>query len=180
MDTALMEEARQAVAGDKDAFVRLMLTMEQMLYRVARSMLKTDSECLDAVQEAVVCAYTSIHLLREPRFFKTWLVRILLNVCYRMLREQVKVVPFAEPFRAEAEERFESKVELQEALDSLDDDLRLAIRLHYYEGFTIREMADILQIAEGTIKSRLVKARRLLANWYAYPNGERGAVTNEG
>ncbi|WP_164684785.1 sigma factor [Brevibacillus reuszeri] len=60
--------------------------MEQTLYRVSRSILKTEHECLDAVQEAVLNAFHSIHTLREPRFFKTWLIRIVTNICYRIAR----------------------------------------------------------------------------------------------
>ncbi|MGG1660047.1 sigma-70 family RNA polymerase sigma factor [Brevibacillus sp. NRS-1366] len=177
MEANFIQDVECAVAGEKEAFVRLMMDMEQTLYRVSRSILKTDSECLDAVQEAVLNAFHSIHTLREPRFFKTWLIRILMNVCYRLAREKNKVILLSQPEREETVSPFESNVELQQALESLEKDLQLVIHLHYFEGFTIKEMARIMQIAEGTIKSRLVKARATLANWYTSAEGERGCVT---
>jgi len=168
------QDIERAIAGEKEAFVRLIKSMEQPLYRVSRSILKTDNECLDAVQEAVMNAFHSIHTLREPRFFKTWLIRILMNVCYRMAREKNKVVMLSLPETAESTNQFEAHVELQQALKSLDEELRMLIHLHYFEGFTVKEMAEILQTAEGTLKSRLVKARALLAKWYAPADEQRG------
>jgi RNA polymerase sigma factor (sigma-70 family) len=140
-----------------------------------RSILKTENECFDAVQEAVLNAYHSVQTLREPRYFQTWMIRILINVCYRIIREKSKVVPLLDPQREETTaSRIEQQVELKVALESLADDLRLPLELHYFEGFTVREIAEILQVAEGTIKSRLVKARAKLAQWYAH--AERGWV----
>ncbi|NGQ95266.1 sigma-70 family RNA polymerase sigma factor [Brevibacillus sp. SYP-B805] len=179
MDAAFVEDAERAVAGEKEAFVRLVMGMERTLYRVSRSILKSDSECVDAVQEAVLNAYHAVHTLREPRFFKTWMVQILMNVCYRMAREKTKVVLLPDPERRETERSLEAHVELREALDALEEDLRLAIELHYLEGFTVKEMAEILQVAEGTIKSRLAKARTKLASWFLSDDGERGWVIYE-
>ncbi|WP_312112500.1 sigma-70 family RNA polymerase sigma factor [Brevibacillus reuszeri] len=179
MEPNFIQDVERAISGEKEAFVRLMMSMEQTLYRVSRSILKTDHECLDAVQEAVLNAFHSIHTLREPRFFKTWLIRIVMNVCYRIAREQNKVILFSHPENSEAVNRFEAHVELQQALESLNEELRLLIQLHYFEGFTVREMAELLQVAEGTLKSRLVKARERLAKWYTASSTERSGITYE-
>jgi RNA polymerase sigma factor (sigma-70 family) len=176
VETDWIEDAERAAAGEKEAFVRLMMRMEGTLYRVARSILKTENECFDAVQEAVLNAYHSVQALREPRYFQTWMIRILINVCYRIIREKSKVVPLLDPQREETSSRFEQQVELKVALESLEEDLRLPLELHYFEGFTVREIAEILQVAEGTIKSRLVKARAKLAKWYTRAEGKRGWV----
>ncbi|MDQ0494528.1 DUF5643 domain-containing protein [Paenibacillus brasilensis] len=89
----------QARHGDRKAFVALMKHMESDMYGMARSILRSNEDCADAMQEAMLKAYKSLGELREPRYFKTWLLRILINECHLILRKQKRVVPVAEFIR---------------------------------------------------------------------------------
>ena len=75
----------QAIQGDREAFIRLIRDIENSLYNTAKSMLRKEEDVADAIQETILNAYKSVHTLREPRYFKTWLFRILINECNTML-----------------------------------------------------------------------------------------------
>lgn len=152
-----------AQKGNKDAFVRLITATEKSLYRVAKAILKSDNECADAIQEAILKAFKSIGGVREPQYFKTWLTKIVINECNRILRNNRKVIPIEEYMdQAYTLDAYE-KIEIQEAVDSLDDEFRVVVILFYFEDMTIRDIAGTLEIPEGTVKSRLSRARERLS-----------------
>ena len=150
--------------GDKDAFVRLIKDMESSLYKVSRAILLSDSECLDAVQETILIAYTNIHQVREPKFFKTWITRILINECNKIRKVQTKIVKMDSYLEPSTTEKPEVFVDLQTAIDSLEADLRTVITLYYYEDLSVKDIGTILDIAVGTVKSRLNRARTKLGS----------------
>ncbi|WP_244235324.1 sigma-70 family RNA polymerase sigma factor [Paenibacillus lautus] len=155
-------DVRLARLGDPEAFSRLILANERNLYGLARLYLKREEDCADAVQETVVKSFAAMPALKEPAYFKTWLSRILIHECLQLLRSQqrqrtvarVDEVADAMPYEA---------IELKEAVAHLEDDLRRVIQLHYYRDMPIRAIAKIAGIPEGTVKSRLYRARAILA-----------------
>lgn len=155
---------KRAQLGDKEAFVQLIKGMESSLYKVSKAILLSDSECLDAVQETILIAYTNIHQVREPKFFKTWITRILINECNKIRKVQTKIVKMDDYLVPATNEYPEVFVDLQTAIDSLEPDLRTVITLYYYEDLSIKEIGAILEIAVGTVKSRLNRARTKLSN----------------
>jgi len=146
---------------DRNEFTEKVLEAEGTLYRVAMSILKNDEDCADAVQEAILLAYGKLHTLREERYFKTWLCRILIRVCHRMARERKRLVRLEEYMEAAPAEETRCP-DLYTAIMELDADLRLVVTLHYVEGFKTAEIARMLGVPEGTVKSRLSRARRAL------------------
>jgi RNA polymerase sigma-70 factor, ECF subfamily len=172
------DDVRKAQQGDHDAFIRLIKNVEETLFRVASSILKSDHEKLDAAQEAIIKAYISLPTLNHPRFFKTWIIRILIRECLRLARSQKKIVPMAEMIETTVQERFEHRIELDEAILSLDEDHRTVIHLYYIEDLPIKDIAEILEQQEGTIKSRLSRARKRLSEILS-ENDKVGGFTNE-
>lgn len=81
---------------DKQEFTQRVLEAETSLYRVAKSIVINEGDCEDAVQEAILIAYDKISSLKNEQFFKTWLIRILINECYRLLRKRKGMVSFEE------------------------------------------------------------------------------------
>lgn len=155
---------------DKQSFGALVLQNEQQLYRVAKSLLKNDEDCADAAQEAVAKAYANLHTLREDRYAKTWPVRILINTCYRILKETSRNLPLDEKANTvdgmlQGSSKIETRQqysELYEALLELPRDLRMVLVLYYLEGYSIKEIAQILQLPSGTVKSRMSRGREQL------------------
>lgn len=146
---------------DKDKFTEQVLEAETTMYRIAKSILVCDADCEDAVQEAVLKAYAKLHTLREERYFKTWLVRILINECYRKKRVQHKTVPFEE-YTVHQPVFNDNYSELYQAVMKLKTQIRITIVLHYIEGYSVEEVGKILKIPAGTVKSRLHSGRKLL------------------
>lgn len=145
---------------DKDKFTEKVLEAEETMYRVAKSIMVNDFDCEDAVSEAVLKAYEKLHTLREERYFKTWLIRILINECYRKKRSP-KIIPLDE-YAESLTARDESCSELYGAVMRLAPKLRIVIVLHCVEGYSVEEVGKILKIPAGTVKSRLYKGRKQL------------------
>lgn len=148
----------------KETFSKLVLESEQTLYRISMSMLKNEADCEDAVQTAILTAFEKLSSLKKEEYFRTWLVRILINVCNKQLGRRGKVL-YLEDNEYTAEPYVEShdkNVELKIALENLPQKFRQVIVLFYIEGFSVTDIKKILNIPEGTVKSRLSKGRSLL------------------
>jgi RNA polymerase sigma-70 factor (ECF subfamily) len=144
---------------NKNDFAEQVMAAEATLYHISKSILKNDCDWADAVQETIIKAYSKLHGLRDDRFFKTWLCRILINECYQICRANKRVVPLEDYMEAECTSKQQNDLGLFDAIMELKTELRLVIVLHYIEGFQTVEMAKILKIPEGTVKSRLSRAR---------------------
>jgi RNA polymerase sigma-70 factor (ECF subfamily) len=144
---------------NKNDFAEKVTAAEATLYHISKSILKNDCDCADAVQETIITAYSKLHSLRDERFFKTWLCRILINECYQICRANKRVVSLEDYMEADYASVQQNNLGLFDAIMELKTDLRLVIVLHYIEGFQTTEMAEMLKIPEGTVKSRLSRAR---------------------
>ncbi len=143
---------------DKQTFTELVLEAEDTLYRVAWSILRNNTDAQDAVQEAVLRAWEKLDSLRETRYFRTWLTRILIRECYRLRRAGSVLLPLEELPETAAPGRGEIWRELQ----ALPEALRLPVVLHYIEGYSVSETGTLLRLPTGTVKSRLSRARGIL------------------
>ena len=142
-----------------DEFARRVEALRPVIYRVCRAQLSSSHDREDAAQEAVLRAWEKRNGLREPRFFETWFVRILINACHDIQRRSRRTVTMdAPPERApEPENR-----DLALALTALEEKQRMCVLLHYIEGYSVREVARILGIGESAVKLRLMRGRRKL------------------
>ena len=144
---------------NKVDFVRRVRGCERRLYRVARTLLSRDTDCEDAVQEALLRAWARRSSLREEAYFETWLIRILINECKNIYRRNPQAE--AELPQNLSEAAYETSP-LFDALQALPQKLRITLELHYIEGYKTREIAKLLNLPESTVKWRLAKARRIL------------------
>lgn len=155
-----MEELiRRARAGNSDAFVELMERQKGMLYKVARSYLHNDADAADAIGETVLACFEKLDTLRQPRYFRTWLVRILIRKCQDILRQRGRSVPLDEIAPVGRDEPGHTRVEFLDLLDSLDEKYRTVLLLYYGEGFTVKEIAQAMDWKVETVKTRLKRAR---------------------
>lgn len=167
------EEVKLAINGDTQAFTKLIKECEATLYRVAKGILKSDHECADAIQESILKAFKRINTLKNPQFFKTWLVRILINECYYIVKQNNKVF-FIENINELAYEEDNSfdDIDIDKAIQQLVPEQQVIIILFYYEEFSIKEIMEMLNLREGTVKSRLHRARLHLAKLLKIQLGE--------
>ncbi len=147
---------------NKNTFIDKVLEAESTLYRVSKSILIHDQDCEDAVQGAILKAYNKLATLKEEEYFKTWLIRILINECYSLKRKEYPKVSYEEYFEFAKADDKEDYSELYLAIQKLPERIRITIVLYYVEGYSVEEIKQILKIPAGTVKSRLAKGRKLL------------------
>lgn len=143
-----------------EEFVRQLSDAEKSLYRVAKSILKNDEDCADAVQSAALKAFDKLHTLKNEKYFRTWLTRILINESYQILRDRREQVSYEEYM--EGQESTSEYSEVFAALMELEDMYRVPFSLHYIEGYSTREISKLLDISVSNVKIRLSRARTKL------------------
>ena len=148
----------------KEEFTEGITAMTEQLYRVSCGLLRSEADREDAVQETILLAWEKLHTLKHEEFFRTWVVRILINECRGIGRQRGRVLPMDELSASvdEAAPSDEQTRELRRAVMALPDTLRLPVILHYVEGYGVTEAGKILGIPAGTVKSRLSRARKQL------------------
>ena len=141
-------------------FSRQVETLGPTLFRVAFAILRNRTDCEDAAQNAVLKAYRNLGSLKQRSYFKTWLISILKNECFDMLKRRRPTVDVAE--RELSYEMAVPDLDLNRAFDQLSIEERLTITLYYYEGYDTREIAKLTDVSEGTVRSRLSRGRASL------------------
>ena len=147
----------------RETFTDLVLDSEPTLYRVAMSMLRNEKDCEDAVQTAILTAYEKLGTLKHEEYFKTWLMRILINVCNKQLKSASKTTELNDTDLSSGNAEVSSEIRI--AIESLPVKIRQVIVLYYIEDFSVKEIKSIVKIPEGTVKSRLSKGRALLKDY---------------
>lgn len=140
-----------------DEFSKRIVAMMQTLYRVSYSQLSQSCDRDEAVQECLYKAWGKRRQLKDEHYMQTWVIRILINECHNIHRKRSRELPLDE--LPEQVAPADADYELHDALLNLDEKLRLPILLHYIEGFTVSEIADILRWPQGTVKSRMNRGR---------------------
>jgi RNA polymerase sigma-70 factor, ECF subfamily len=157
-DFGAVNEVSRAVSGDRDAFARLILAHKESLYRIALSFLGHEQDVEDAISETILKAFRSIGSLRTPDYFKTWLVRILINECRDALRRR-KSQPDGCMIELPVHDKELDRVDLLAVVMQLPDELRAVAVLFYYEDMTGEEIAGLLGLNKVTVRTRLSRAR---------------------
>jgi RNA polymerase sigma-70 factor, ECF subfamily len=159
-----------AKKGDKEAFVSLISESKLTLYRVAKAMLKNETDIEDAIQTTIIKAYENIGRLKNDQYFTTWVVKILINQCNEIIRSYKKTVQVENIGDADTYYDSYRDIDLQKALHSLNEDLRVVTVMFYYMDLAQAEIAKALRIPEGTVRSRLSRAREKLYNMLELQN----------
>lgn len=153
---------KKAKKGNEESFFKLIETNKLALYKAAKSILNNDDDVADAIQETIISAYRNIKSLKDDSYFKTWLTKILINKCKDIMAKNKEVL-ILDNYKEEGyTQEFLSKFEIEDMLNGLSKEQKLVISLYYISQFNTREISEILKESEGTIKSRLSRARNKL------------------
>ena len=145
---------------DEQRFTRRLLDSEQMLYRIACALLRSEADRQDAMQETAMKAWKNRDGLREEQYFKTWISRIMVNECHNLHRKNSRMIPTETmPDRA-APDHGDGETRLM--LESLPEKQRVPLVLHYLEGFSLEEIAQVQHISLSLVKYRMHQARKAL------------------
>jgi RNA polymerase sigma-70 factor, ECF subfamily len=175
------ELVRRALARDEGAFRAIMQKYNRRLYRIARGVLRNNTDAEDAVQDAYVSAFTNLATYRGESTLAAWLSRIVMNEALGRLRRKRPTVDLTvlEPMRGEAEiiqfplstsnddpERTMAQRQIlqlvEQATDNLTEAFRLVFVTRVIEGMSVEETSELLGIKPETVKTRLHRARQLV------------------
>lgn len=135
---------------------------ENDIYRVAFVYVKNQNDALDVVQETAYQSFKSIKSLKEPKYFKTWLIRIAINCALDLLRKHKNILPLNSEFEnfipGDFNEDIFEEITLNELIDCLNEDEKSVIILRFYDDLTIKEVSNTLEIPLGTAKTILYRA----------------------
>lgn len=161
---------KKAMRGDPDAFAELIEHYKIDLYKTAYAILNNNEDAADAIQNTILICFERIRDLREAKYFKTWMTRILINECRQIIRENQKSCKLEDyreiSYSGALEDDSIEQVEFREMLQHLDEKYRVVVVLYYSQRCRVREIARLLEISENTVKTRLKRAREQLAKEY--------------
>ncbi len=151
-------KVKKAIKGDDKSFLELINEQSEKLYKIAYSYVKNEQMALDIMQETTYKAYMSIGKLKEPKYFNTWLIKILINESLSSLNKEKHLTHFNNDIsedRTDYISKSENKLDIILELDKIDKKYRDVITLKYFDDLTSKEIAEILEIPLGTVKTYL-------------------------
>jgi RNA polymerase sigma-70 factor (ECF subfamily) len=161
----------RVVEGDHQAFNQIMRNHEDRVFSVCLRIMGDRDHALDATQETFLTAFRKADQFQGNSALGTWIYRIAVNTCYDQLRKQKRrrtdpMPEYLDPSDHSAEQAVDSaalRPEIRQALLAIPADFRSAVVLSDIEGLGLPEVAEILGVPIGTVKSRVFRGRRLLA-----------------
>lgn len=164
---------QRAQKGDAEAFITLMEQSKEKMKRIAFSYLKQEEDVADAMQDTVLDAFEHIHDLKKTEYFQTWLTRILINNCTDIYRKNMRSASGSaeaaqETYGVRAQDsagagaQAEGDLVFWDLLEQLPRESRPIFQLYFGEQYTTAQIADLLELNENTVKSRLRRGKEQL------------------
>lgn len=165
----MIQLVKKAQKGDQEAFIQLIERNKQAMYKVAIGILNNDTDAADALLDTILSCYENLRTLRQPKYFKTWMTRIL--------KEHQKLIPIdsyvskssncnSKELSCPESTSWTDNQDFFELLNQMEETYRLVLILYYVEEFNIKEISQLLDMNENTVKSRLSRGRRLFRKIY--------------
>jgi len=154
----ILDKARKQ---DPEAFEILMRGELPGLYRIAHTILNNDEDAADAIQETTLKCWLNLKKLKNDKFFKTWLTRILINECNTILRKRKNTVSLDEIAEIPCEASADPD-DWKEITARIEDKYRTVIEMYYVEEMPVRQIAKALVISEENVRTRLSRGRKQL------------------
>ena len=170
-----MNDLELARNGDSQAFARLIEQVKVKIYKTGMAILKNDDDTCDAIQETLESAYKNLNSLNEEKFFSTWIIRIMINKCYDIIRKNKKISYINEKMQINDNgyyDVYSKESDLENVLNQIDSDLRTTVVLYYFDDMSVSQVSEVLNIPEGTVKSRLSRAREKIYEILKKEEGE--------
>ena len=178
-ESSLIQRAQK---GDHDAFAVLVDEHQQYVYNLALRLIKDENEALDLTQDAFVRAWTALPNFKGQSQFRTWLYRIITNLCYNRLPnlrrslndlgdDVMEDIPETDSTFANPAYKFESsetRKHLHQAMDWLDEQYRLLLTMRYQNELSYEEIATSLNLPLGTVKTGIFRAKEQLRKSLAH------------
>lgn len=153
---------KKAIKGNFKAYSLLVHSLKNEGYKLAYTILKNEQDSIDAYLQAVEKGLKNIRNLKEPQYFKTWFLRIVMNEAKNIISKNNKLIYLedVENTRPTKSENQEEKLDLERSLENIEPQVREMIRLKFYMGYKLDEIANILDVPLGTVKGKMYTALR--------------------
>lgn len=171
-----MEELIQkAKNGNTYAFTELILNIRNDLYHISKTRLNDDNDINDAIQETMINAYKNIKRLKENSYFKSWIIKILINECNKIYKSKYKNKNIYEKLVNEKIksnsvnfdiQTVNSNIDFELLIDNLEYEEKLIVTLFYNSDYSCKEISNILNMNINTVKSKLLRAKQKIKNKY--------------
>lgn len=159
----------RAKNGDKTSFTELMLQIKDELYKVAKIRLKNDDDIFDAIQETMLVTYKSLKKLKYNQYFKTWVIRILINECNKIYNfksnKNLCSYDMLDNVTVDASDNTEEKLNFEFICNKLNKEDGTIILLYYMENYTDKEIGKILNIKESTVRTKRTRAKEKIKRY---------------
>ena len=158
----LIERAKK---GDKSAFTELIISMQDELYKIARMRLSNEEDIDDVIQETMISAFYGIKRLKYPHYFKSWIIKILINKCNALYKKKKKLDYYYDDnfinnsiidFK---ENSIECNIDFYILIKDLDYLERYILILYYEMGYSCKDISKMLNIKENTIKTKISRSK---------------------
>lgn len=153
---------KRAKRGDAEAFIELIEQNKLSMYRVAHGFLREEEDVADAMSETVLTCYEKIGALRQDAYFKTWMIRILINHCKDILKKQKRSISVEDIPEAEPQATGDGDRKFRELIEPLREQDRSIFTLYYVYGLKVKEIAACMEMKENTVATRLKRGRETL------------------
>lgn len=164
MDRSTRKLLQKAIKRDPDAFTELMQLQMEEMYRTAYAILSNDADAADAIQDTLLVLWEKMGTLKKPEFFRTWYTRILMNRCFDLRRKRATQISLEEWEEPAAED--ECTLEWKDALSGIDEKYRIILELFYGQGYRTSEIAQMLELPDSTVRTRLARGREQMKRYY--------------
>lgn len=164
----------KAMLGDKNAFSLIFLQLQGDLYRIAFSKTGNKEDALDAIQETMIITYKNLNNLKSKSSIKYWIIKVLINECYKIHNKKNKTniismqnYEFYENVEfnnVSSINEIESNIEFRELLECLNDKEKVIMILYYENSYTTKEISNMMEIKENTIKSIIKRSKEKIKN----------------
>lgn len=153
-----------SIFENQEALMRRIEQEKGKMYGIAYAYLRNESDALDAIQETVCRVWIKRRALRDERFFATWMIRILIHVCMDERKKRKREIPSIQHQLGQAAENSDTadRLDMASRIAKLPPKYRIVIVLKYYRDSTITEIAELLEKPDGTIRTWLHKALKLM------------------
>ena len=165
-----MEElVKQAKMGNEEAFTQLIIQMQCEMFRIAQTRLKNIDDANDAIQQTNLYAYKNLRQLKEDKYFKTWIIKILINECNKVY----KVKKYNQENSYEiirntlvSPDETEEIINFKFLCDNLNKEDGTIILLYYMEKYTDKEIGEILNMKENTVRTKRNRIKNKIKKFY--------------
>lgn len=156
----------ESLKKNEKSFRLLIQHIEPEMYKISKIKLKDDELIYEAIQNTIISIYKNLRKLKDKTLFRTWSIKILINECNKIYNKSKKYrkrhIEYNENCKQlsyESFEEIEANLNMKKLLETLNEKEKLVMTLYYNDDFTTREISNILSESEGTIKSRLSRAK---------------------